>query len=222
MARWVKNSLVIFLLFTTGCSVNFARRSPWDVKRLEELSAELNKFKTLAALKSDEADRLKQLKSRLEEELSSSEAKIGYDERGLVARLLDQVLFASGKADLNARAKSVLNRVAKVLNEFPSQPVGVEGHTDNQPIKHSGWESNQVLSMARAKTVMNYLITQGVDRNRLTPVGYGEDKPIALNDTAAGRQKNRRVEIIIMPERSKRSYKRKAHEETKRLNRYSK
>ena len=222
MNRWIVGVLGIALLASTGCAVTFAKRSPWDIQQLAELSDQLEQFKTLARLKAEEADQLRQAKALLEQRLGSSDVSIGYDERGLVTRMLDQVLFDSGKAQLRHSAYPVLDKVAKVLQEIPDQPVGVEGHTDSVPIKHSGWADNKALSVARANAVVDYLIDKGVDRNRVTAIGYGEEHPIASNDLSAGRQQNRRVEIIILPQSSGTSYKAEAKRVSHHHTTYSK
>ena len=222
MRRWVFGVLGVSLLASGGCAINFAKRSPWDIQQLAELSDQLEQFKTLAQLKAEEAEQLRHAKELLESRLGSSEVSIGYDERGLVTRMLDRVLFDSGKAQLRRSAYPVLDKVAKVLQEISSQPIGVEGHTDNQPIKVSGWTDNKALSVARAQSVAEYLIQQGVDSTRLTPIGYGEERPLMSNGTAAGRQKNRRVEIIILPQASGGAYEAEAKRETKSHGGYSK
>ena len=212
----------ILVVATTGCAVTFAKRSPWDIQQLAQLSDQLEQFKTLARLKAEEADQLRHAKELLEQRLSSSEATIGYDERGLVTRLLDRVLFDSGKADLRRSAHPVLDKVAKALQEVPDQPIGVEGHTDNVPIKHSGWSSNKALSLARANAVVEYLVSRGMDADRLTPIGYGEEHPIASNDAASGRQQNRRVEIVVLPKASGHSYEAEAKRVSEGETKYSK
>ncbi len=217
MARGIAGMLAVALVAGTGCAVTFAKRSPWDIQQLAELSDQLEQFKTLAQLKSQEADELRRAKELLEQRLSSSEAEVGYDERGLVARMLDQVLFDSGKADLRQTAYPVLDKVAKILEEVPDQPIRIEGHTDNQPIRYSKWTDNHALSRARAQAVAEYLIEKGVDPSRMTSVGLGESHPIVSNDSAHGRQKNRRVEIVIMPQSS-----RAAAEHAPGVKRYSK
>ena len=223
MRRWFAGMLSLTLLAGTGCAITFAKRSPWDIQQLAELSDQLEQFKTLARLKAEEADELRKAKDMLGQRLSSSEASVGYDERGLVTRMLDQVLFDSGKAELRSGAYPVLDKVAQVLQQVADQPVGVEGHTDNVPIKHSGWASNKALSFARANAVVDYLVSKhGVDRSRLTAIGYGEERPIVSNDTVAGRQKNRRVEIIILPKSSGQSYEAEAEREAPRRHKYSK
>ena len=215
MTRWMVALIGLGMVVSAGCTINLAKRSPWDIQQLAELSDQLEQFKTLARLKADEADELRHAKALLEQRLSSSEVSIGYDERGLVTRMLDRVLFDSGKATLRRSAYSVLDRVAQVLHEVPDQPVGIEGHTDNQPIKYSGWANNEALSLARANAVADYLIQkQGVDSARITTVGYGESHPITLNETVGGRQKNRRVELVILPQASGRSYRAHAEQVT--------
>jgi chemotaxis protein MotB len=215
--------MVVALVAANGCAVTFAKRSPWDIQQLAELSDQLEQFKTLARLKAEEADELRRAKELMEGRLGSNEASVGYDERGLVTRLLDQVLFDSGKAELRSGAFPVLDKVAQVLKEVEDQPVGIEGHTDNVPIQRSGWADNKALSYARANAVADYLVEKhGIDSGRLMTIGYGEDKPIADNDSAGGRQQNRRVEIIILPKASGRSYEAEAARESRGRSKYSK
>ena len=121
-------------------------------------------------------------------------------DKGLVITFVSEVLFDSGKAKLRRDSHAKLDKVADVLNTTVADlNVGVEGHTDNQPIRRSGWKSNWELSTARALSVLHYLSNKSVAEPRLAAIGYGEYKPVASNDTAEGRQKNRRVEIVILP-----------------------
>ena len=125
-------------------------------------------------------------------------------DRGLVVTFLSEVLFDSGKDNIKKGAFGSLSKVAAVLLDSAlDMTVGVEGHTDNEPIKHSGWKSNWELSGARALSVLNYLIKKGVSPQRLSFIGYGEYRPVTSNKTAAGRKKNRRVEIVILPNLAK-------------------
>ncbi len=113
---------------------------------------------------------------------------------------VSEVLFDSGKAKLRKDSYSKLEKVAGVLNTTVADlNVGIEGHTDNRPIKKSGWKSNWELSTARALSVLHYLSDKSVSELRLAAIGYGEYKPVASNDSKEGRQKNRRVEIVIFP-----------------------
>lgn len=107
-----------------------------------------------------------------------------------------KVLFSSGRASLNPEANEVLQKITAILNKY-SNPVSVEGYTDNQPISTPQFPSNWELSSARAAAVVRALITQGLAASRLAAVGYAEYHPIAPNDTAEGRATNRRVSLII-------------------------
>jgi len=192
-------------LMVTGCAVKFSKRSPWDIQQIQTLSEQLEQFRTLAQLKAEEAERLREakelLEKRLSSEIASEDISVGFDARGLVVRVLDRVLFDSGKATLRPGSKPVLDKVARVLaKELGDQPINIEGHTDNQPIKYSGWKDNWELSQARAQAVLNYLVQErGVDASRISIAGYGEERPIASNESAEGRQQNRRVEIVALP-----------------------
>ena len=122
-------------------------------------------------------------------------------DRGLVVTFVSEVLFDSGKAKLREDSLEKLAKVTGVLNTTVRDlNIGIEGHTDNVPIRHSGWKSNWELSSARAMSVLHYMIDdQDVEPARLSGTGYGEYKPVADNETVEGRQKNRRVEIVILP-----------------------
>jgi outer membrane protein OmpA-like peptidoglycan-associated protein len=113
-------------------------------------------------------------------------------DRGLVLTLGD-VLFATGNAELQSGARNRLDKLVNFLNEYSERRVLIEGHTDSV----GGAVYNQTLSHRRAKSVSDYLKEHGIAWQRLSASGMGMDRPIASNDTAAGRQQNRRVEIII-------------------------
>ena len=113
-------------------------------------------------------------------------------DRGLVLTLGD-VLFESGKADLKSGATGNLNKLIAFLNSYPTRTVMIEGYTDSVGSE----DYNQGLSRRRAESVQSYLVGQGVDAARLTASGRGESAPVADNESATGRQMNRRVEVII-------------------------
>jgi chemotaxis protein MotB len=118
--------------------------------------------------------------------------------RGLVIRVLtDDLLFASGQASLDPRATGLLEEIGALLNVDQTHPISVEGNTDNVPIHSSQFPSNWELSTARASTVVRFLIGHGVGANRLTASGNAEQRPVDTNTTAAGRARNRRVEIVL-------------------------
>ncbi len=113
-------------------------------------------------------------------------------DRGLVMTLGD-VLFATGRAELQPGALDNLGRLVQFLNEYPERSVVIEGHTDSV----GSDDLNLGLSQRRSDSVRTYLLGQGIEAARVTATGKGERSPIASNDNAGGRQQNRRVEIII-------------------------
>jgi len=113
-------------------------------------------------------------------------------DQGLVLTLGD-VLFVSGQAGLRAGATGKLNKLVTFLNEYPSRTVMIHGYTDSVGSE----DYNQALSQRRADSVKTYLVEQGVGSARLVASGKGESSPVAGNDSAAGRQQNRRVEVVV-------------------------
>ena len=142
-----------------------------------------------------------ELEKSLAKELGEYKAKLEMTERGLIITLLAEIFFDSGKDVIKAEGEGTLKRLATVLNTSAVKSnIAVEGHTDNDPIKHSGWKSNWELSSARALSVMHYFIDKcSVKPERLSGAGYGEYRPVADNAAPKGKQKNRRVEVVIFP-----------------------
>lgn len=126
----------------------------------------------------------------LQRQIDSLEAEA--TERGLVLTLGD-VLFATGSANIQGGTNQNLEKLVGFLNQYPERQVLIEGHTDNV----GSAAFNQTLSRQRAESVRQFLIDSGVASRRLTVSGYGFERPVASNDTATGRQQNRRVEVVI-------------------------
>ena len=115
--------------------------------------------------------------------------------RGLVVNMGD-VLFDTGKSDLRSGAREALSKLTGIVLNYPSLRLAIEGHTDST----GSAEFNQTLSQKRADAVHEYLVTQGLDGDKLSAQGLAMDNPVADNSTSAGRQKNRRVEIVVSGE----------------------
>lgn len=193
---FIKAALIIFLgVSLAGCSfvIQAGRRS--DVEKIRELSSRLDEL----------AQTKKLLEERLSQEISDKQISLKMKDKGLVITFVADVLFDSGKAKIRPAAYHSLDKVARVLEEnVPNLNVGIEGHTDNIPIKVSNWKSNWELSTARALSVLHYLVdNKGISPDRVSAIGYGEYRPVTLNDTKEGRQLNRRVEIVILPQVTK-------------------
>jgi chemotaxis protein MotB len=210
MKTFAKASFKIFmigfmLMFLAGCTVVLQKRHTSDIEKIESLSEQVKRLK----MAEEQLLKLKEAYAALERdlrgEIERKEVKLGIEEKGLVITFVDSVLFDSGKAKLRKDAYEALDKVADVGRKIVAdREIGIEGHTDNQPIKYSGWKSNWELSTARATSVLHYLEKRGISPERLSATGYGEYRPVASNKTAEGRQKNRRVEIVILPEKIKR------------------
>src|SRR5205807_3097664 len=115
--------------------------------------------------------------------------------RGLIVNMSD-VLFDTAKFSLRPEAREKLARVAGIVSGHPGLKLEVEGHTDNV----GGDDYNQKLSEQRGMSVRDYLTQQGISSNSVTTEGFGKTKPVASNDTSAGRQQNRRVELVVSGE----------------------
>jgi outer membrane protein OmpA-like peptidoglycan-associated protein len=161
-----------------------------DRARLEAREREAAAARSDASSARMEADTARMQAAALQAELEAMKARP--TDRGLVLTLGD-VLFETGKADLKAGAVTELDELAKFLAKYPDRTVVIEGHTDSVGSE----DFNVGLSQRRAESVRSYLMRQGVDRSRVTTEGMGESVPVASNDTAGGRQQNRRVEIIV-------------------------
>lgn len=119
-------------------------------------------------------------------------------EEGVVLSFVDRVLFDSGRAELRPEARHILASLGAVLTDFDN-PIRIEGHTDNVPIHNAQFPSNWELSVYRASTVVRFMEDiGGISSERLSAVGYGEYRPVESNRTAAGRRRNRRVDVIVL------------------------
>ncbi|MFH1888690.1 MAG: OmpA family protein [Candidatus Omnitrophota bacterium] len=194
--KLLKTVMIFFLSITlAGCTFIFQKGRRSDAQKIEELSQQLDEL--------NQAKRI--LESSLSKEIRDKDVKLELMEKGLVVTVVGDVLFDSGKAKIRPQSYPILDKVATVLKDnVPQLNVGIEGHTDNMPIKFSGWKSNWELSSARALSVLHYMVDQkNISPKRLSAIGYGEYTPVASNGSAQGRQLNRRVEIVILPQLAK-------------------
>lgn len=124
--------------------------------------------------------------------------KLVKNKRGITIRIFDDILFASGQADVTNETQKVLSKLGPVMRKLPND-IRIEGHTDNVPIVSKKFPSNWHLSVARATNIAYYLMnTEKLSPDKVSIVGYSEYKPIASNETAEGRKLNRRVDIVIL------------------------
>lgn len=185
-------AVLLSVVFISGCTFIFQTGRRSDVQKIQELSDELTQTKKL-------------LEERLAQEIRDKDVTLKLTDKGLVITFVADVLFDSGKAKIRPESYAALDKVVRVLQEnVPQLNIGIEGHTDNEPIRHSGWKSNWELSTARALSVLHYLVDEkGISPERVSALGYGEFQPVASNDSKEGRRLNRRVEIVILPKFTK-------------------
>lgn len=153
-------------------------------------------------------DKDAQLAAKIEKQLGAGfklkGIAIRQQERGLVISLKDSILFAPGSADLSPTARKTLDRLTQQLTSAmggASRPIRVEGHTDNTPITTARYPSNWELSTARATNIVRYLVaSRRFSPQMLSAAGYGQFKPVENNSSIEGKQKNRRVDIVILNE----------------------
>jgi chemotaxis protein MotB len=190
--KFFKFALVLFITFSlAGCTFIFQAGRRSDAQKIQELNAQLDELARSKGL----------LEQKLGSEINDKQIKLQMMEKGLVITVVGDLLFDSGKAKIRSEALPLLAKVSVILRDNMAQfNIGIEGHTDNVPIKQSGWKSNWELSTSRALSVLHYLANdQGISPERLSAIGYGEYRPLASNETKDGRKQNRRVEIVILP-----------------------
>ena len=129
--------------------------------------------------------------------LEQGQVRVTQTSRGVGVEINASILFAPGDAGLTGESGKALNVLAAVMKD-DTHAIQVEGHTDNLPISTHAFASNWELSVVRAAGVVRLLIDQGIAPTRLAALGYGENQPVANNATAAGRLRNRRVQLTIL------------------------
>lgn len=141
---------------------------------------------------------LEQINDFIKENNLEKSITLTLDERGLLIRFLDTVLFDSGKADIKNEAKYIIEMISDVIKQS-GKSIRVEGHTDNVPIRTEKFPSNWELSTSRAVNVLKYIIElNDIEPHTISAAGYGEYRPIDTNDTPEGKQRNRRVDIVVL------------------------
>lgn len=166
-----------------------------------EFSKRVTEYMAQKQAEAQEKAKLEKLKKDMEKIMTQYQLKgqteLHVEERGLVVRFVDSAFFDLGKADLRPEAKNILKQVAAALKPLPNN-IRIEGHTDNLPIHNSKFPSNWELSVARATEVIRFLAAEGMPGQRLSAAGYGEFKPLVPNTSPENRQKNRRIDIVIL------------------------
>lgn len=165
-----------------------------ELNEAQDEAQRMSKRAKLAEREAEEArERAKEMSAKAKKMAATlTDISATDTERGLVITM-GSILFELNESELKSSSKNTVAKIADFLNQYPERDVLVEGFTDST----GSSDYNQTLSDKRAKAVTALLAGNGIDQNRLNAVGYGESYPAATNDTSLGRQKNRRVEIVV-------------------------
>lgn len=170
---------------------------------LETMLAEAEKMAEKRIRDAQEAVQAREnLIGSLKKEIDEGNVKISQMNDQLSVQIVSKILFPSGSDQVTGEGKTVLKKVSDTLKEVVKNNIRIEGHTDNVPIGpelSQKFPSNWELSTSRATQVVRYLAQEDVDPKNLLAVGVAEFDPVASNDTPEGRQKNRRIEIVLTP-----------------------
>ncbi len=144
------------------------------------------------------------LQDKMKAEIANGAIRLSQNEGRIQVDLVDKVLFDSGDASISARGQEVLTRLGGVLAKVEDKSIQVSGHTDDSPPSQKlqgTFPTNWELSVARAVNVVRFLQDKGgVPAKRLVAAGYGEMRPVAANANPQGRARNRRIEVLLMPD----------------------
>ena len=142
-----------------------------------------------------------QLNQQLQAEIRADQVKIQQLQDRLKVTMLNEILFPEGGWELDQKGRETLDKIVPVLKNLQGKRIEVNGYTDNVPIGPElkrRFPSNWELSTARATEVVRYLIHKGVNPKLLSATGYGEEQPVASNNTPEGRRQNRRIEVVLL------------------------
>jgi chemotaxis protein MotB len=167
---------------------------------LEQAKKRMDELRKAQAAAEARAAQFRQLVAKFKSMIDAGKLQVEVRDGRMLVKLPDSILFDPGKTDLKPEGKEALLQVAAVLKEIKDRKYQVAGHTDNVPIKSHRFKDNWELSSARALEVVHLMIAQGgMDAKTLSAAGYADQLPVAPNDTAENKQKNRRIEIVLQP-----------------------
>lgn len=206
-----KRHFRVFGILLGFCFVGCASDHDQDLHQLtrqqsatiESLQSEITRLNQELEDALGSRDILTLLKPELEKafakEIATGNALIAFDQQGLKITFFDRILFDPEETRLLPSGEEVLNKLAVFFaKEFFKNRIFIEGHTDNQPVEGSEGITNWEYSVGRATAVLHYFLnSKGLSPERFKVSGYGEYRPLASNETASGRSRNRRVDIIV-------------------------
>ncbi|WP_423409301.1 flagellar motor protein MotB [Heyndrickxia sp. MSNUG] len=195
-------------VFSGGTGV-FEFQSPMPEGQMEspdERKEDVEKNDQQAEAEKDQMELLalqQKVNSYIEDKKLNDKLNTSLTDEGLLLTIRDNVLFESGRAEVRSTDLNIANEIADLLIMEPPRNIIISGHTDNVPIKNARYESNWELSVMRAVEFMKIILkNEKLDPRWFSAKGFGEFQPVATNETAEGKARNRRVEILILPRTS--------------------
>jgi chemotaxis protein MotB len=168
-------------------------------KNLKSTKEELEDLRKQRAEVEKRLAAFRALTAKFQKMIDAGKLKVAIRGGRMILQLPAGILFASGKADVSKEGQTVLAEVTATLKEFTDRKFLIAGHTDNVPLKASKYKDNWELATARALTVTKFLIGAGMNPVNVAAAGYAEFDPVADNKSEPGKQQNRRIEIILVP-----------------------
>jgi chemotaxis protein MotB len=173
-------------------------------REIANLNNELSDLKELTEKQKKELSRMEnqaqELEKQLTDEIKKGEIRLKKFHDRLIINIDDRISFDSGQSELKKNFLPTLEKISKILAQYPEYYIIIEGHTDNIPIKTARFRNNWQLSTERALAVLDYLLKNTeLDPRRFSAAGYGEYRPVVSNDTKENRALNRRVDIVVIP-----------------------
>lgn len=169
---------------------------------VEEMQLALAELKRLQAQAEARAAEYRNVLAKFKNLIDNGKLKAKIVDGRMVLELQTDILFGSGSAKLSDDGAATIREVGQLLGQIPERKFQVEGHTDNVPIKTKVYPSNWELASARAITVVKEMVEAGMPAKRISAAAFADTRPTASNETDAGRQQNRRIEIVIVPDLS--------------------
>ena len=169
---------------------------------VEEKNRALAELRARQAQAQERIAKYGELTAKFRALVDAGKLKVSVVDGRLVVQMQTDVLFGSGSAALSGDGRRAVEEVGALLASLADRRYQIEGHTDNVPIRTKSFPSNWELAAARAITVVQAMVAQGLAPDRVSAVSYGETHPIADNESSEGRAQNRRIEIVVVPDLS--------------------
>jgi chemotaxis protein MotB len=169
---------------------------------VEEMESALNELSLRKRAAEERVAQYRDLLGRFKSLIDAGKLSVSIVDGRMVVQLATDILFASGSAELSKDGAAALAEVAGILASIPDRRYQIEGHTDNVPIQTAQYPSNWELASARSIVVLKAMLAAGLTADRVSAASFADTHPVASNDTKEDRAKNRRIEIVVVPDLS--------------------